>query len=254
MSRLPAVALLLALTACGSGDAGEPGDPGGDDRTLTVLAAASLTGAFDDLAEIFEDAHPGVEVRLSLDSSATLAQQVIAGAPADVLATADLRTMTIAADGDALADDPRTFATNTLVLVTPADDPAGITAFADITGTAYVTCAESAPCGAIARDLLAANGIESPPVSREVDVRAVLTKVVLGEADAGLVYATDAAAAGDEVRTLPVPGAPALRTEYPIALLAAAPAEDLGRAWVDLVRSAEGQQVLARHGFGPAPS
>lgn len=243
-------AALLALAACGSGSPGADGGP--EERVLVVLAAASLTDSFGELAEVFEDAHPGVDVRLSHDSSATLAQQVAEGAPADVLATADLRTMRRAEEGGALADDARVFATNTMVLVTPAPATAGITAFADITGTTYVACVESAPCGALARELLDANGIESDPASLEVDVRAVLTKVLLGEADAGIVYATDAADAGSRVETFAIPGADAVRNAYPIAPLADAPAPDLARAWVDLVLSPEGQRVLADHGFGPA--
>lgn len=246
-ATLLAAPLLAALTGCGG-----TGGSGTDDRTLVVLAAASLSESFGELAEVFEDANPGVDVRLSLDSSATLAQQAVEGAPADVLATADLRTMRTAADAGALAAEAEVFATNAMVLVTPADADIGTTEFADIMGTTYVVCVESAPCGAISRELLDVNGIESDPASLEVDVKAVLTKVLLGEADAGMVYATDAAAAGDAVRTYEVPGAAGLLNDYPVAVLAEAPEPDLAHAWTELALSAEGQRVLARHGFGPA--
>jgi molybdate transport system substrate-binding protein len=244
------VAVLLGVSACGAGGAAGDGGPG--ERTLTVLAAASLTEPFTDLARDFEAAHPGVTVRFSFDSSATLAEQVAQGAPADVLATADTRTMQTVVDADATDGDPQVGATNTLVLAVPADNPAGITTFADLDhpGVSYVACVPTAPCGALAASALALDHISAQPKSLEVDVKAVLAKVQLGETDAGLVYASDAVAAGDTVTSLPVPHAAELSTDYAVAALAGSDQRELARAWVALVLSDHGRRVLTRAGFG----
>lgn len=241
MRRLVALALLLPLAGCGTDD---------DPTEITVLAAASLTESFTRLADEFEQQHDGVEVALAFDSSATLAEQAVGGAPADVLATADTATMDRAAD--ALAADPEVFATNTLVLVTPADNPAGITSYDDLGSgdVTYVVCVDTAPCGKVAATLVDATGLTAEPASLEVDVKAVLAKVTTGEADAGLVYATDAVAAGDDVLTFEIPGAAAAVTTYPIAPLEQSQEPDLARAFVDLVLSEAGQQVLHDAGFG----
>jgi molybdate transport system substrate-binding protein len=224
---------------------------GEDEPVLTVLAAASLAGAFDDLAERFEQTHPGVDVRVAYDSSATLAQQAAEGAPADVLATADQRTMEAAEP--ALASAPRVFATNTMVLVTPADGDGTVDDVEDLEHAAYVVCVEQAPCGALARQLLDRNDVDAALASREPDVRGVLARVVADEADAGLVYATDARSAGRDVETHPVPHAEEAATPYPIATLADAAEPGLAAEFVDLVLSAPGQAVLAVAGFGATP-
>jgi molybdate transport system substrate-binding protein len=242
LALLAALALVFPLAGCG----------GGGDTTITVLAAASLTGTFTQLADDFERDHDGVRVRLAFDSSATLAQQALDGAPADVLATADTATMDSASE--ALANDPELFATNTMVLVTPADDPAGITGFADVVSDpdlTYVACVETAPCGKVAAALLADNDVTTHPASLEVDVKAVLAKVTSGEADAGLVYATDAVAAGDTVRTFQVPHADEEVTSYPVAALRQSGDPDLAQEFVDLVLSDRGRRLLADAGFGP---
>jgi len=186
---LPGLLLLLPLTACGGG---------ADDQTLTVLAAASLTGTFTELAQTFEDEHPGVTVELVFGSSTTLAEQAADGAPGDVLATADEKSMTLAEDGNALGASPAAFVSNRLTLVTPPDNPARIDSLTDLDspGVDYVVCADTAPCGAAAVAVLTDAGITAAPASQEVDVKAVLARVVQGEADAGLVYRTDAVAAG----------------------------------------------------------
>ena len=235
-----ALALLVPLAACG----------GEDDRTITVLAAASLTGTFTELAGRFEADHPGMAVKLAFDSSATLAQQAVDGAPADVLATADTATMETARD--ALADEPRAFATNTMVLVTPRSNPAGIARFADLdTGdVTFVACVETAPCGRVAAALLEESAVAAEPASLEVDVRSVLAKVTSDEADAGLVYATDAVAAGDAVRAFDIPHAADEVTTYPIAPLRQTGDSAAAGEFVDLVRSDAGRQVLADAGFG----
>lgn len=252
--QLVAAALTAALAAGLAGCAGDGSDErgGGGEAELTVLAAASLTETFTALAEEFEAVNPGVDVRLAFDSSATLAAQAVEGAPADVLATADTVTMADAAAGGAVAGEPATFATNVLTLVVPADDPAGITSLADLdqSGVDYVTCVETAPCGAAAAALLAANDVDADPASLETDVKAVLGKVVSDEADAGLVYVTDAAAAGDAVRAIQVPEVGRQVLEYPIAVLEQSREPDLAQEFVDLVLSVDGREILTDAGFG----
>ena len=249
MRRALVGVLLLAVAGCGGGTTTTSES---DDTTLTVLGAASLTETFTELERIYEEGHAGVDVRLAFDSSATLAGQVIEGAPADVLATADARTMATVADADATAAQPQLFATNTMVLVVPAGNPAGMETFADLDqdGVSYLTCAESAPCGALARSLLDLNQVEAPPKSFEIDVKAVLTKVELDEADAGLVYATDAASAGDTVDTIAIPGSSEAVNSYLVAPLRQSEHLDAAGAWVELLLSKKGQDVLREAGFG----
>lgn len=236
--------LMLPLSACG-------GD--GDDETLTVLAAASLTETFTELAEQFEKEHPGVDVRLVLDSSAALAEKAIDRAPGDVLATADEKTMRDAATNGGTSGSPVEFATNELVLVVPADNPAGVRSLAglDEPGVDYVTCVVAAPCGAAATGVLDVAGITREPVSEEVDVKAVLARVAQGEADAGLVYRTDAKAAGDDVVAFEVPEAAASPNTYWVAATPAAEDPELARAWVALTVGEFGDRVFADAGFGP---
>jgi molybdate transport system substrate-binding protein len=246
--RLAALVLLLPLAACG----------GGDDETLTVLAAASLTGTFTELAETFEDEHPGVEVELVFGSSTTLAEQAVDGAPGDVLATADETSMALAEDGNALAEGPDGFVSNRLALVTPPDNPARIADLSDLDDpdVDYVVCADTAPCGAVAAAVLEDAGITAAPASEEVDVKAVLARVVQGEADAGLVYRTDAVAAGDDVSEITSADTDdrtsAYATTYFVARLAGDDADraDLAAEFVTLVRSDQAREVFTEAGFG----
>jgi molybdate transport system substrate-binding protein len=237
-----AALLLVFGAACGGGDT-----EGGDQ--LTVLAAASLTGSFTELADRFEQEHPGVAVNLAFDSSTTLATQVVDGAPGDVLATADGTSMEIVVDAGAEESAPVEFATNTVVLVVPAGNPADVASLSDLSrdDVDWVMCDPSVPCGRIARSLVDDSGVTADPASLEVDVKAVLAKVSSDEADAGLVYATDATAAADEVRTIAIPGAASRRNSYYIA-----PVSDSthAEAWIDLVTSEEGRAVLEDAGFG----
>ena len=245
----------LALAGCGGSDASGAGSGGSSDKetgTLNVLAAASLTETFTSLAKDFEADHPGVTVKLAFDSSATLAEQVTQGAPADVLATADEATMQTVVDAGGTEGDPQLFATNHLQMVVPKDNPANIRQFSDLEkpGVKYVVCVDSAPCGKLAAKVLAATGIKAKPASEEVDVKAVLSKVELGEADAGLVYATDAVAGDDLVKPIDIPTSNENLNSYPIAALADAKKPGLAKEWVDLVTGAQGQQALADAGFG----
>ena len=242
----------LGLVACGGGQAGPDFETDGGETTVIVLAAASLTETFGELADAFERTHPGVDVVLAFDSSATLAAQAVQGAPADVLATADPATMQDAVDGGVVPAGPPTFATNTMTLVVPADNPAGISSFADLDqpGVDFVACVETAPCGAVAAALLASNGIDADPASLETDVKAVLARVASDEADAGLVYVTDATAAGAVVQRVQIPGAATEVLDYPIGVLEDATEPGLAQEFVDLVLSSDGQAILAGAGFG----
>lgn len=247
-ARLLASVAALALAAGLGGCAAD-----GDDRTLTVLAAASLTDTYTELAGIFEAQHDDVEVRLVLDSSATLADKAIDRAPGDVLATADRRTIEHAEAGGGTVGEPRLFATNVLVVAVPEDNPAGIGSIDDLEDpdVDYLACVRTAPCGAAARRLLDAVGITHEPASEETDVRAVLAKVAAGEADAGLVYRSDAVAARGEVEQLPIRRAGEQPNSYWVAVTAAADDPGLAGEWISLVLGARGQQVLEEAGFGP---
>lgn len=253
------VAGLLVLSGCGSSGSGgsASGGSGADSGsaekgTLTVLGAASLTEAFTTLAKEFQAAHPGVHVKLAFDSSATLAEQVNQGAPADVLATADTATMQTVSDAGNTAGKPKVFATNHLQLVVPKDNPAGIRKFTDLdkSSVKYVVCVDTAPCGKLATTVLANTGITHKPASEEVDVKAVESKVQMGEADAGIVYATDVVAAGNKVKAIDIPTSNQNLNSYPIAALKDAKKPALAEAWVRLVLSGKGRKVLSDDGFG----
>ncbi|CAL9606188.1 Molybdate-binding protein ModA [Nocardiopsis dassonvillei] len=252
-------AATLALTACAGEDSGPAATEGPTGR-LTVFAAASLTDVFEGLAEEFEARNPGVEVVFNFAGSSELAAQIGSGAPADVFAAANTATMDQVVGGEGLdrgwaAEHGRegaVFATNTLQIAVPADDPAGIQDLDDLAadGVSVAFCAEEVPCGAATATALAAAGLDITPVTYEEDVRAVLTKVELGEVDAGLVYRTDVVAAGDAVTGIPFPEAEAAVNDYPIGLLADAPRPDLAAEWIDLVLSEDGTAALAEAGFG----
>ena len=241
------VALLLPLAGCGDDEDGNDGDGGGAGE-LTVLAASSLTDVFEELATTFESDND-VEVNFSFGSSTDLAEQVADGAPGDVLATADETSMKVAEDAG-VTGDVETFATNVLVMVTPPDNPAGIESLADLEGATWVRCADEVPCGRVALGVLDDSAITAEPASLEEDVRSTLDKVISGEADAGLVYATDAVAAGEDVATIEIPGAESQLTSYFATTLEQSEDADLAQQWVDLVLSDEGRQVLKDAGFG----
>ncbi len=244
-------AATLFATGCSPTQASEPAAP----TTLTVLAAASLTDVFAELGDRFEAEHPGVDVRLSFAGSASLVAQAVQGVPADVLATASRATMADAVAAE-VAADPVVVAGNALVIAVPSDNPGQVTTLADLADPArtVVMCAPQVPCGAAAVQAFDGAGLTPAPDSLEQDVRAVLTKVVLGEADAGLVYATDVQAAGGAVRGIAIPDAPV--NDYLIAILTGTGRPALAQDFVDLVRSPAGRETLSAAGFqveGVAP-
>ncbi|MDA2807888.1 molybdate ABC transporter substrate-binding protein [Nocardiopsis suaedae] len=244
-----AVAALLlggAAAGCGAGGGSGGGAP------LTVFAAASLTEVFTDLGERFEE-ETGTPVDFNFAGSSDLALQIADGAPADVFASADTRTMDDVA-GDGLAEgDPRVFARNELMIAVPQGNPAGVGGLEDLAGPGarVALCAAEVPCGAAARELLDAHGVEVSGASEEEDVKAALTRARLGEVDAALVYATDVRSAGDDVEGVPVDGAEEAANDYPIAVVKDAAAPEAAREWVDFVLSDEGQGALADAGFSP---
>jgi molybdate transport system substrate-binding protein len=246
-AMLATLVAALVLTGCGGSD-----NSGSGKTTLNVLGAASLTETFTTLAKDFEKKHPDVDVKLAFDSSATLAEQVNQGAPADVLATADTDTMQTVVSSGGTAKKPVLFATNHIQMVVPKDNPAGIKQFSDLDNpkVKYIVCVDTAPCGKLADKVLAANGIKNKPASEEVDVKAVESKVQQGEADAGLVYVTDAVAAGNTVKPIDVPTTKGNLNQYPIAALKDSKHATLAQQFVDLVLSSKGQQVLSDAGFG----
>jgi molybdate transport system substrate-binding protein len=257
VNRLPralAVLAVLGLTLAGcaapnSADTGATGDSRGA-QTLSVYAAASLTGAFDELAALLEDQDPSVDVQITYDGSSTLATQIAAGAPADVFASADQNNMQPLRD-DGLTGPATLFAGNTLRIAVALGNPLEIDTLADLArpGVITVLCAAQVPCGAASAALLADSGVSLSPASEEQNVTAVVTKVAGGEADAGLVYATDVAANPGRVEGVTPSGADAVVSRYPIAVVADSAHADAAQAFVDLVLSPAGQAVLAAHGF-----
>jgi molybdate transport system substrate-binding protein len=259
-----AVASLVLVAGCGGNGAAEstdtPAAQGSSSqatpRTLTVFAAASLQKSFEEIGRSFEEAHPGVTVRFSFGGSSGLVSQLADGAPADVLATANESTMKKAVTEGLVTGEPTPFVSNTLQIVVPKDNPAGITSLADLTkpGTKVVLCAPAVPCGAAAISVEKAAGIDIKPVSEEQAVTDVLGKVRSGEADAGLVYVTDvrgaqATGAGDEVLGLDFAEAKSAINIYPIASLKDATDAAMAGEFVTAITCAEGQKVLQAAGF-----
>lgn len=250
-----ATALAVALAGCTGGASSSPA-PHPPTHTLaggvTVLAAASLTESFDALAAGFEKRHPGVTVQTAYGGSGALAQQIVQGAPADVFASAADEPMTTVTRAG-LASHPTEFATNVLELIVPKGNPAHITSLADLAkpGVTTILCDVTVPCGAAAKALLQKTGVHATPVSLEQDVKQVLTKVELDEADAGLVYVTDAKAAAGDVQTVAVPEAATVINRYPIVVLSHAPHPAAAAAFVRYVLGPEGRKVLRDAGFGP---
>lgn len=241
-------------SSLGGSSAGPSAPPAGS-ATLTVFAAASLKATFTQIGTILQQENPGSTVTFNFAGSSDLVAQLIAGAPADVFASADTANMTKATDGGVVSGTPVNFATNTLTIVTPPGNPAGITTFADLakSGVAVVVCAPQVPCGAAAQKIETNTGVTLTPVSEENSVTDVLGKITSGQADAGLVYVTDASGAADKVTTVSFPESTTVVNTYPIATLTAATQPALATTFVELVTGPEGQQVLASAGFQPAP-
>ncbi|MFE1030088.1 molybdate ABC transporter substrate-binding protein [Streptomyces sp. NPDC058818] len=253
-------AALLALSACSSSSGSDAdSDSAGSSSSssakvsgqVTVFAAASLKESFTTLGEQFEKQHPGTGVTFNFAGSDTLAASITGGAPADVFASASPGTMATVTDAGAADGAPSTFVRNQLEIATLPGNPDKISSLKDLTGSGLkvVLCDKSVPCGAAAQKALEAGGLRLTPVSYEQDVKAALTKVELKEADAAVVYKTDVKAASGKVTGVAFPESVKAVNDYPITLLKEAPNADAGKAFIELVKSAEGQRVLTAAGF-----
>lgn len=257
MKRIAALVTALLLSACGSATQGQDtttpatdspspttSSPAGDSTTegVVVFAAASLNKVFPEIAP----------ATYSFDGSSGLVDQMQGGAPADVFASADQKNMDKAVAAGLIDGDPVMFATNHLVLITPADNPGGVTGLdASLDGKKLVICSAEVPCGAATVKLAEKTGITLQPVSEESKVTDVLGKVSSGEADAGLVYATDATSAGEAVQTFEIPGADEDPNTYWIAKVKNAKDPAGADAFIAKI-AGEGAVALAKYGFGPA--
>lgn len=252
-----AAASLLAgcsATAPGPGSAAPAASTApGLSGELTVFAAASLTASFDKLAESFHAENPNVTVKpIVYDGSSTLMTQLAEGASADVFASADEGTMKKTVDAGLIAGESSIFASNTLQIAVAPGNPKGITGLADLAKRALlvVLCAPQVPCGAASHTILDLDGVAVTPVSEEQNVKAVLTKVSAGEADAGLVYRTDVTASAGAVDGVDIAGADRAVNRYAIGVPASAQNAAVGAGFVKWVLSARGQQILGDFGFG----
>ena len=260
-----AAALLGLVTSVHGARAAETGKP-----TLRVFAAASLSGAFGEIARAFERQHPGASVQLNFAGSQQLASQIEQGAQADVFASADDRWMDHVRARGEIAAPARTFARNRMVFVIPRTNPGRIRRLQDLGkgGLKIVIGADAVPVGLYTRAVLAnlsrdpafgsafSTRVLANVVSQEENVKSIVGKVQLGEADAGAVYRSDVTPAlGAYVRTLEIPEAANVMASYPIATLGSAPNPELAKAFVDLVLSSEGQRILSKWGFlSPTPA
>lgn len=247
-----AVVLLAGSLAAGLAGCAPPPADGAADRTLTVFAAASLKGPFTSIAAAFEQQHPGSSVRLSFAGSSDLATQLSQGAPADVFASADVGNMATVQEAGLVEGAPQNFATNFLAIAVPPANPGSVNSFADLAkpGVKVVICARQVPCGAATKTLEKNTGVTLKPVSEESSVTDVLGKISSGEADAGLVYATDVLAAGSKVKGLPFAEAAQAVNTYPIAAVRTSRNKDLAAAFIATVNGPEGRKILTDAGFG----
>lgn len=253
-TKLAVAAASVALIAgCGNGDktASTTTSAPATGGHLMVFAAASLKSTFTEIGEQFKTDNPGSSVEFSFNGSSDLVTQLTQGAPADVFASADTRNMDKAASAGLLAGDPVNFASNTLTIVTVPGNPKGIKSFQDLAqpGLNVVVCAPPVPCGGATQKVEEATGVKLAPVSEESSVTDVLNKVTTGQADAGVVYVTDAAGAGDKVTEVPFPESAGAVNTYPIAVLEQSKNAGLAHKFVDLVTGEFGQKVLAKAGF-----
>jgi molybdate transport system substrate-binding protein len=219
---------------------------------ISVFAAASLTSAFTEIARAFEAQQPGRKVSLNFGGSQQLAAQILEAAPADVFASANAEQMKRIVDAGLLRGTPKPFATNRLAIAVAPQNPEKISGLADLSraGLVVVLAAEEVPAGRYAREALRKAGVTLTPASLETDVRSVLSKVALGEADAGIVYESDIAAAASSVTKVEIPAEHNVVASYPIAALSRGAHSDAAAALLDFVCSDAGRAILSRFGFG----
>jgi len=259
-SRLLLVVLAL-LVAAGCGSSSGSGSSSGGSSALSggrlvVFAASSLIDAFPKIATTFQQQHPGWKVEFEFLGSDQLAAQIEQGDPADVFAAASTKYPEQLQSQNLLGKTTN-FATNTLVLATPADNPAGITSVNNIGNAKLVVGDPSVPIGAYTLTVLDNLGIKPSSlniVSQEAKVTDIVTKLELGEADAGFIYTSDAKTAGDKLKSFQLPASAQATATYPIGIVTGSKNAKAAQQWIDLVMSPQGQQVLVSDGFGPAPS
>jgi molybdate transport system substrate-binding protein len=263
------LAVVLGLVAAGCG--GDDDDSSGSSATtaaattttgakatgsVTVSAAASLTEAFNKMGTDFTAANPDAKVTFNFGSSGTLATQIQQGAPADAFASADEDNMNKLVTAGLVDGTPTVFATNKLVIVTKPGNPKNVKGLSDLPNLSTVSlCGETVPCGKYAAQILQTAGVTIPEnkVTRGQDVKATLAAVTTGDADAAIVYVTDAKSAADTVDTVAIPDAQNAIATYPIATLEASGNKETSQAFIDYVMSDEGQATLQSFGFLPPP-
>jgi molybdate transport system substrate-binding protein len=255
MRRL--VLFVAALTAvgvagCSSSSSSSPSSTSSSPATgtITVFAAASLTGAFTQIGKQFQAAHKGDTVKFSFGPSSGLATEITSGAPADVFASASPKTMQeVVSAGD--ASGPQDFAKNFAEAAVPPNNPAKVTSVKDLAkkSVKVALCQPQVPCGAVAAEVFKNVGITVKPVTLQPDVKSVLTQVELGNVDAGMVYVTDVMAAGAKVKGVPIPASENASTLYPIATISSSTHKSIAQAFMSYVLSPAGQQVLTAAGF-----
>ena len=218
---------------------------------LVVFAAASLTDVFDQLGDDFTASHPDVDVTFNFAASSELATQIVEGAPADVFASADERNMTKVVDAGGVVGEPVLFAANRLQIVVADGNPRGIAALADLTSgdVRVALCAPEVPCGAYAAQVFQKAGVQPPTASQEQNVRAVVEKVALGEADAGIGYTTDVLARADDVDGVDIPEEQNVIAHYPVAVVKEGANPTAAEAWTQFLRTPEALAVLTGAGF-----
>lgn len=243
--RAGVAALVLAVAGCGSNTDGRATDE------VTVFAAASLADAFAELGDVFTSTRPDTTVTFNFAASSALATQIIEGAPADVFASADLHSMEILVDAGEHATEPVVFTTNRAQIIVEAGNPEGITGLGDLANgdLTVISCAPETPCGRYAQTVLDNAGVTVTFRSLEENVKAVVSKVTLGEADAGIVYATDVLAAGETATGVAIPADLNVVAEYPIAVTEASADSDAALAFIEFVLSSDGRAILESYGF-----
>jgi molybdate transport system substrate-binding protein len=218
---------------------------------VTVFAAASLTDAFTEIGEAFMTEYPDSTVTFNFAASSELVTQINEGAPADVFASADQNNMTKLTDAGNNGAEPAVFATNSLEIIVGPGNPEGITEVADLANPEiiFITCAPEVPIGAYTAEVFTKAGVTVTPASYEENVRGIVTKVTLGEADAGIVYKTDVTAVGDQAEGVAIPVDLNLVAEYPLVVTKEAPNAEAGQAFVGFVLGEQGLKILASYGF-----
>jgi molybdate transport system substrate-binding protein len=246
---------LVLVAACGSSTSTSSSN-GQVKGTVVVFAAASLNGAFDTLGNQFRQQHPDVTMKFNYNGSSSLATSIKQGARADLFASANTQNMTTVTSDNLASGSPKVFAKNQLEIMVANGNPMKITTVKDLQNPAVkvAVCAPEVPCGSYSKDVFSRAGVTVNPVSQETSVSGVVTKVSLGEADAGIVYVTDVKAADGKVSGVPIPADQNVIAEYPMVKLKDAPNPSAATAFMSYVDGPAGQKVLTSYGFMPAGS